>query len=213
MTEPEWLASSDPKAMLQFLLDGRGRHWEPDALRLRRLAAPRMLACLCARHLWEYMPLGCRRAVAAAEGYSRRKAGVADLVAASNAVMDSWRPPWRELEVPERMAVLCCEPLPAAIAENWFFDDPPDREQASMLRDLVDPFWVAPLLYPCDGTARSVAAEAHDSGDFSCLPVAADALEESGCSDLRLLSHLRSGGPHFRGCWACDVLRGAYDRG
>jgi hypothetical protein len=36
------------------------------------------------------------------------------------------------------------------------------------------------------------------------LAVLSDALEESGCGDAPLLEHLRSPGPHVRGCWAVD---------
>src|SRR5262249_54053011 len=40
----------------------------------------------------------------------------------------------------------------------------------------------------------------------SRLGVLADALEEAGCSDRAILDHLRSAGPHVRGCRALDQL-------
>jgi hypothetical protein len=40
------------------------------------------------------------------------------------------------------------------------------------------------------------------------LAVLSDALEEAGCIDADLLSHLRSPGPHVRGCWALDLILG-----
>ena len=40
------------------------------------------------------------------------------------------------------------------------------------------------------------------------LAVLADALEEAGCDNADLLSHLRGPGPHVRGCWALDLLLG-----
>jgi hypothetical protein len=40
------------------------------------------------------------------------------------------------------------------------------------------------------------------------LAVLADALEEAGCTALPLLEHLRSPGPHVRGCWALDLILG-----
>lgn len=40
------------------------------------------------------------------------------------------------------------------------------------------------------------------------LSVLADALEEAGCTDEAILSHLRSPGPHVRGCWAVDLVLG-----
>jgi hypothetical protein len=38
------------------------------------------------------------------------------------------------------------------------------------------------------------------------LQILADALEEAGCADANILTHLRSPGPHVRGCWALDCL-------
>lgn len=40
--------------------------------------------------------------------------------------------------------------------------------------------------------------------DPARLAVMADALEEAGCRDADLLAHLRSPGPHARGCFAVD---------
>jgi hypothetical protein len=40
------------------------------------------------------------------------------------------------------------------------------------------------------------------------LAILADALEEAGCTALPLLEHLRSPGPHVRGCWALDLILG-----
>ena len=44
--------------------------------------------------------------------------------------------------------------------------------------------------------------------DSGRLAIMADALEESGCAAQALLEHLRSPGPHVRGCWAVDLLTG-----
>jgi hypothetical protein len=43
--------------------------------------------------------------------------------------------------------------------------------------------------------------------DNARLAVLSDALEEAGCDDA-ILSHLRSPGPHVRGCWAVDLCLG-----
>ncbi len=44
--------------------------------------------------------------------------------------------------------------------------------------------------------------------DNARLAVLSDALEEAGCSDEATLAHLRSPGPHVRGCWALDLVLG-----
>jgi hypothetical protein len=44
--------------------------------------------------------------------------------------------------------------------------------------------------------------------DAARLAVLADLLEEAGATDPQLLGHLRSPGPHVRGCVVVDVLTG-----
>jgi hypothetical protein len=64
-------------------------------------------------------------------------------------------------------------------------------------------------------TVQSLATAAYEertlpSGklDRDRLLVLADALEDGGCADAAVLEHLRSPGPHVRGCWALDTLLG-----
>ena len=40
------------------------------------------------------------------------------------------------------------------------------------------------------------------------LGILADALEDAGCAEEVVLSHLRSTGPHVRGCWVTDRILG-----
>lgn len=56
----------------------------------------------------------------------------------------------------------------------------------------------------CNGTGRIEDG----SLDPDRLAVLADCLEESGCESAELLNHLRSAGPHVRGCHALDALLG-----
>jgi hypothetical protein len=58
------------------------------------------------------------------------------------------------------------------------------------------------------GQVAAMVRHMDDTEDFAALPVLADALEESGCTDADLLIHCRSGGGHLRGCWAVDLLLG-----
>jgi hypothetical protein len=48
------------------------------------------------------------------------------------------------------------------------------------------------------------------SGDFSAMPILADALQDAGCDVEIVLEHCRGGGPHYRGCWVVD---GVLNRG
>jgi hypothetical protein len=99
------------------------------------------------------------------------------------------------------------DPQAAAVEER--------RRQCALLRDvfaaLVRPVVIAPAW-----RARDVIALARAAYDDRLLPggeldpqrlaVLADALEEAGCTASDVLTHLRSPGPHVRGCWPVDLL-------
>ncbi len=53
-----------------------------------------------------------------------------------------------------------------------------------------------------------MAGAIYEERAFDRLPILADALEDAGCVQRDLLRHLRGPGPHVRGCWAVDLLRG-----
>lgn len=64
--------------------------------------------------------------------------------------------------------------------------------------------------YRFSSAAVQLAESMYTSRDFSMLPLLADILEESGCTYTALLAHCRGGGPHARGCWAVDVVKGTH---
>jgi hypothetical protein len=84
--------------------------------------------------------------------------------------------------------------------------------QAAALRDIFGPlpFRVVPLdpipRAVSEGRAGCLAQAIYDERAFYRLPLLADALEDAGCTDAELLGHLRSPGPHVRGCWAADLV-------
>lgn len=88
---------------------------------------------------------------------------------------------------------------------------------AALVRDIFgNPFRALSLEQGFRGPqALSLARAAYDertlpSGqlDNARLFVLSDALEEAGSTDEVLLAHLRSPGPHTRGCWALDLVLG-----
>ncbi len=86
--------------------------------------------------------------------------------------------------------------------------------QADLLRDIVgNPFRPRPAfdlfwLGWHAGLIPAMAQRIHDERRFEDLPVLADALEEAGCDNERILAHCRGPGPHVRGCWLVDLLLG-----
>jgi hypothetical protein len=130
------------------------------------------------------------KASAAAFAYATQKVGT--LPALSDAALFTLSPAWNAALAEERVA------------------------QAHVLRDLFGSVALAPSVRRWnDGTVRRLAEAAYaerrlPSGhlDSTRLAVLADALEEVGVTDAELLGHLRSGGLHYRGCWALDSLLG-----
>jgi hypothetical protein len=95
----------------------------------------------------------------------------------------------------------------------------PPAGQCAVVREIAgNPFRPAPL-GPAwlTADASALAQAAYDerglpSGELDPerLAILADALEEAGCTDQTVLDHLRSSGPHVRGCWALDLILGKY---
>jgi hypothetical protein len=97
-----------------------------------------------------------------------------------------------------------------------------EREvQGVVLRDILgNPFKPPPVIDPCwlqgnDGLIVKLALAVYEhrlllSGELdpARLSVLADALLDAGCTDAELLGHLRSEGPHYRGCHVVDLLTG-----
>jgi hypothetical protein len=57
-----------------------------------------------------------------------------------------------------------------------------------------------------DGTVARIAQGVHQFGNYGDLPILADALEEAGCEDGRILRHLRAPMEHSRRCWVLRLL-------
>jgi hypothetical protein len=88
------------------------------------------------------------------------------------------------------------------------------KEQAGIIRDVfVNPFRSLPtidhrVLTWNEGIVRRLAQAIYYERAFDRMPILADALEESGCTDADMLSHCRQPGEHVRGCWVIDLVLG-----
>jgi hypothetical protein len=65
----------------------------------------------------------------------------------------------------------------------------------------IDPPWLT-------STVSALATGIYADRAFDRLPILADALQDAGCDNDDILSHLRSDGPHVKGCWALDLVLG-----
>jgi hypothetical protein len=181
MTEAEWLACEVPETMRRFVWFGR-----PQPLRKLVLWAA---ACFTLAH----------------------RAAAGDQIAALEAFADGQ---------------MSRGQLESEGVSNWFAREFPALMRRpyqahhaaiiNLLREVVgNPFRDSPDLPLVTPTIISLAVAAHHERvaatghlDVARLAVLSDAVEESGCTDDALLAHLRSPGPHVRGCWAVDHILG-----
>jgi hypothetical protein len=204
MTEAEWQGCDNPWRMLDFL----SARVSERKLRLFAVACCRQPALF---HFWRAQD---EAAVHTAEGYAEGQADLDQLRQAGRAAW-SMGPAW------------CCAETGGAAARQWAASA--DRYGAwsasrrallaGLLRELFGPEPLRPVTIERgwiawnSRTVPRLAQAAYEerqlpSGrlDNAHLAVLADALEEAGCPDPRILGHLRSSGEHVRGCHVLDAL-------
>ncbi|HWG44662.1 MAG TPA: hypothetical protein VN688_17935 [Gemmataceae bacterium] len=102
------------------------------------------------------------------------------------------------------------------VVQGWILNGERCR-QADLLRDIfgnpfspvsTNPTWLTPSVITLAPAAYEERPLPSGELDTARLAVLADALEEAGCHDTDILGHLRSPGPHVRGCWVLDALLG-----
>lgn len=218
MNPEEWLASANPQPMLDVVSS-----WVSD----RKL---RLFACACCRQVWDLLTdPRSRQAVEVAERYADGQATAGELVVAknaarsaawaarslansANAAWDAANAAWDTADVARSTARAA---MSAARAARSAARADSMTKQANALRCIVGnpcrPCAITPA-YPIPdvlGLAQAAYSQRQADGtlDPFRLAMLADALEEAGCGD-ELLDHLRSSGPHYRGCWAVDLVLG-----
>lgn len=226
MNEETWLACADPDAMLRGLSQFGASQ--------RKL---RLFACACARQIAPRMDdAECRPAVLLSERYADGLATSQEL-ATLRQRYSAPRGPGARTGVIHTLCRGACYYLTYAYAADVLkglplllaavrLDDGPAKTQGGavkctadaarttqcgLLRDIVgNPFRPAVRLKPAwvTETVKGIATAAYDGYAWDRLPILADALEDAGCDNGELLTHLRSGGPHARGCWALDLILG-----
>jgi hypothetical protein len=83
--------------------------------------------------------------------------------------------------------------------------------QADYFRDIFPPPRYRPRLNSSwvSSTVFSLARQMDGSGDYSIVPILADALQDAGCTDEAILSSCRcAGNHHVRGNWVVDLIVG-----
>jgi hypothetical protein len=221
MTEAEWQECRDPQVVLAWL---GGRHvkapyrWLSRKLQLFNVA--------CCRRMWHLIT----------DERSRKAVEFMEQAADTDLIRATYHQGWAavsraafkvvtHLEGPAlsaaRAAAHCMHSSHSYVAACATVVVPVEQRAAErvalcdLLRDLFGPllFRPAPVLDSAwlmwDGGIVARLAEAiYTERAFDRLGILADALQEAGCSEPGLLAHLRGPGPHARGCWALDWIRG-----
>jgi hypothetical protein len=201
MTEAEWLACEDPKAM---------------ELSIAPSVSPRkgrLYVCACCRHIWDYIVENPRM---------QEAVEVAETLADGNADAKLVRATRRRAKTAASGGVYdVCNVALASVAPVVRFNgylaltaaNHTDSEFApycALLRDIFgNPF--RPVAFSPDwrtDAAVALARRMYEARDFSAMPILADALQDTGCDSAAILDHSRGPGPHVRGCWVVDLVLG-----
>jgi hypothetical protein len=226
MTEAEWLACTDPEAMLEFL---RGRSSE------RKL---RLFAAACCRRIWHLLDEEeYRAALEVAERFVEGQASLSDLSAAydevyemhevvadsdvvetyvAEAVVDACSPEFEPFHATNVIADVSDAVATAASTDTQAkrARTAERRAQAHLVRDLfgnlcrpvpIDRAWRTAGIRALARAAYEERTLPAGTLDGARLAVLGDALEEAGAAGT-LLDHLRGPGVHVRGCWVLDLV-------
>jgi hypothetical protein len=220
MTEEEWLAANDPRAMLQHLAGRAGD---------RKL---RLFSCACFRRWWHLVTeqrlteaLALLERVIEGDATDRDRGRAYRLAETHGPILDV---PQQCLAVEllkgaektlDRRRCNFGEGAAQAFAyataghsDNFSSAKRDERtRQADLVRDIFgnpfrhvtfDPDWRTT-------TALALATGIYEDRAFDRMPILADALQDAGCTSDDILNHLRDPhATHVRGCWALDLVLG-----
>jgi hypothetical protein len=212
MTEAQWLNGEEPRQLLEHV--EVHQHAARTRSGRRKL---RLFACACCRRIWHLLPgEPHRRCVELSERFADGQIDKDEFQRQADAVRSqlfagSWVSDAVRAALEERPQDATWAPLFAAWAAGTGPNRDDERAQCDLVRELfgnpfrpvaVDPAWLTWNRGLVVDLARSIAR----AGAYERLPVLADALEDAGCDNTDLLTHLRGPNGHVRGCWALDLL-------
>jgi hypothetical protein len=221
MSEEEWLAANSPQPLFTLL---QSREPIPRKLRL--------FACACSRAVWDdSWPQRCKEVVITTERFVDGQATANELNRARAQACQAARPAAQaarsrgDSAAAQMFELRLWFAAEAALPESklhhritvrygsWFhyhLQDPFVAGMPTILRDVFgNPFHAVDFSpeWRTD-TVMALGRQMYESRDFSAMPILADALQDSGCSEEAILSHCRGSGTHVRGCWCVDLVLG-----
>jgi hypothetical protein len=200
MAEDDWLSTTNPGAMLTFLVNKTTN---------RKL---RLFACGCSWLWWKSLGDSHRTILAIGERY-------ADGLASSEEIEHGRRLARQSGPALAAMMLVVIEDIVRAIlpAFNHEYDLRVEdrRKYCNLLQEIVgnpfcplslEPSWQTPTVRALAQAAYDRASSLTGTIETDRLSVLADALEDAGCADPVILEHLRGPGPHYRGCFVIDAI-------
>jgi hypothetical protein len=238
MTEAEWLASDDRRALVNHVAGDPAVKADPARKREhdRKL---QLLGVACVRRVAEHLTERGRAALALAERLADEEVSPAERNAALENLGDGSLRPRRRRKLESIFSAddrvehataglihLLIEPqgvqIEAIVRDLLAADQATvvariggvgrteQAAQAALARDVFgNPF--RPIAHNpswLTSTAVSLAGGIYADRAFDRLPILADALQDAGCDDVDVLGHCRGPGPHVRGCWFVDLILG-----
>ena len=205
MTQEEWLSSSDPDALLQWL----ARTTRPTSERKIRL-----FMCACYRRVEYVLRVPQTREILhLAERFAEGQADQETVARVLRNMLLSGESSlhWALCAAPEEVATYAAHD--ADRMQGWEIPTAQEKKaQVHLLRDVLgNPFHRREAVSSArltwnGGTVRHLAQTIYENRRFDRMPILADALEEAGCADAAILEHCRGPGPHVRGCWVVDLV-------
>jgi hypothetical protein len=205
MTEAEWLVCRETHPMLA--------HIGADVYQ-RKL---RLLVAACFARVWDELPDACREWVVLLGEEVEGRGSPRELDDRWMDVVDYIQT--RDEPIGGRLYSLLNLSTGSELG-FWSSDYQPDRggpgwvqaevEYAELVREIFgNPFRPVVLSREWQtDTVLSLAQQMYDAGEFSAMPILADALQDAGCDNNDILDHCRGPGPHTRGCWVVDLVLG-----
>jgi hypothetical protein len=224
MSEAEWFASTDPRALARFI------HGRVNRLRFREMAG-RWIE-MCGERRWaDRVQLFARYSLWLQGGISHPRADDTTSLAVLDAGASYSAGEYETNAAIDRL-VWDDDPVSAAaLAGAATIDlrsriqaphgtaeihaaqsrkDETERQFCTEFRDIAgNPFRrVAWQPEWCSETAVALARGIEAERAIDRMPILADALEEAGCGEPQVLQHCRHEPVHVRGCWVIDIVLG-----
>lgn len=223
MTEEEWLECNLPGKMIWYT-----RQTTSDRKRI-------LLGVACLRRIEQYLPGPiAKQAVGLLERYADGEEPEADMARMREDAMEEGLafPNPTGNRIPQQfggIAVYYSDDIELLMencgeATAWAkantpegISGPEEQAQCKLIREIVgNPFrpitinhtWLTSTVTNLATTLYKDRLMPSGELDNSCLAVLADALEDAGCDNVDILTHLRSLGPHMRGCFGLDLILG-----